>query len=211
MLARMSDADVAPTVVVISGPNGAGKSTAAPRLLRGKLAVSEFVNADAIARGISAFEPERVAVQAGRVTLTRLDELADERRSFAFETTLASRTFAPRVRRLIREGYSFHLVYPWLPSPDLAIARVAARVQAQGHFVPDNVVRRRRLRGLSNFFNLYQPLVAGWTMYDNSDPTRTRVVAAGSGPAVSDVFDPALWGQIRREGSDVDEQEDEPS
>jgi predicted ABC-type ATPase len=87
--------DPRPSVVVLAGPNGAGKSTAAPALLQGALAVNEFVNADVIARGLSAFDPAAVAIAAGRVMLGRLRELAGQRASFAFETTLASRTFAP--------------------------------------------------------------------------------------------------------------------
>lgn len=79
-----------PSVVILAGPNGAGKSTAAPELLQGELSVREFVNADVIARGLSAFDPDGAAIAAGRVMLARLDELAHQRESFAFETTLAS-------------------------------------------------------------------------------------------------------------------------
>jgi predicted ABC-type ATPase len=86
-----------PHVVVLAGPNGAGKSTAAPALLRGRLGVTEFVNADTIAHGLSAFSPEHAAIEAGRIMLARLRQLASQRRDFAFETTLASRTFAPRL------------------------------------------------------------------------------------------------------------------
>src|ERR1044071_7909514 len=94
-----------PTVVILAGPNGAGKSTVAPALLRGALAVHEFVNADVIARGLSAFDPESVAIAAGRIMIARLRELARQRASFAFETTLASRSFAPWLRGLSSDGY----------------------------------------------------------------------------------------------------------
>ena len=94
-----------PSLVVIAGPNGAGKSTLAPVLLKDTLAVTEFVNADVIARGMSAFAPENVAIAAGRLMLGRLRELAKQRTSFAFETTLASRSFAPWIRRLVETGY----------------------------------------------------------------------------------------------------------
>jgi predicted ABC-type ATPase len=115
---------VQPSVIIISGPNGAGKSTAAPSLLQGPLAVSEFVNADVIARGLSAFEPERVAMAAGRIMLARLEELANERASFAFETTLASKSFAHWITGLKSTGYLFHLIDLWLPSAEMAISRV---------------------------------------------------------------------------------------
>ena len=100
-----------PSVVVLAGPNGAGKSTAAPALLQGALGVTEFVNADAIARGLSAFDAERAALPAGRVMLRRLRDLARQRVSFAFETTLASRSFAPWLAELKRDGYSIHIVF----------------------------------------------------------------------------------------------------
>lgn len=109
-----------PSVVILAGPNGAGKSTAAPALLQGALAVNEFVNADVIARGLSAFDPDAAAIAAGRVMLTRMRELAAHHTSFAFETTLASRTFAPWLRELRTSGYDIHLVFLWLSSAELA-------------------------------------------------------------------------------------------
>src|SRR3970040_1460506 len=109
-----------PKVVVIAGPNGAGKSTTAPKLLREALAVDEFVNADTIAAGLSAFAPERGAFTAGRAMLARLQELASAHDDFAFETTLSSRSFAPWLRGLQEGGYSVHLIYLWLPGAELA-------------------------------------------------------------------------------------------
>jgi predicted ABC-type ATPase len=106
-----------PRVVVISGPNGAGKSTSAPLLLRDAHDVPHFVNADAIARGLSGFAPGLVDLEAGKLMLRRLDALAEAGESFAFETTLASRTFAPRRRKLVADGYEFHLFYLWVVVP----------------------------------------------------------------------------------------------
>jgi predicted ABC-type ATPase len=156
----MTDPDSAvlqsPSVVVLSGPNGSGKSTAAPRLLQGSLKVDEFVNADTLAQGLSAFKPENVAIEAGRITLARLDALASQRRSFAFESTLASQTLAQRLGRLKNAGYTVHIVYLWLPDVDLAVARVAERVRSGGHNVPVDAFRRRYKRGRHNFFTLYR-------------------------------------------------------
>jgi predicted ABC-type ATPase len=126
---------IMPKVVVIAGPNGAGKSTTAPAILRDALKVHEFVNADTIAAGLSAFSPESVALAAGRIMLDRVHELARDRRDFAFETTLASRTFASWLRDLQTNGYKFHLVYLCLPTVELAVARVAERVRRGGHGV----------------------------------------------------------------------------
>jgi predicted ABC-type ATPase len=133
-----------PAVVAVAGPNGAGKSTVAPLLLRETLEVTEFVNADTIARGLSGFDPQGAALAAGRIMVRRLRDLARRRVSFAFETTLASRPFVPWLRGLIREGYSFHLLFLWLPSVELAIGRVADRVRMGGQGVPEASAPPRR-------------------------------------------------------------------
>jgi predicted ABC-type ATPase len=119
-----------PIVVVLGGSNGAGKSTTAARLLRGALSVNEFVNADTIAQGLSAYRPESAAIAAGRVMLARLRYLARIREDFAFETTLAGRGHARWLLSLRAAGYRVHLTFLWLPSPDLAVARVAGEFGA---------------------------------------------------------------------------------
>ena len=187
----------APPVVVIAGSNGVGKSTAAPWVLSDLLGIHQFVNADVIAQGLSAFEPEKAAMQAGRVMLTRLKELAMARESFAFETTMASRSFAPWIDGLCQSGYKFHLVFLYVPSPELSVLRVAGRVRAGGHHVPDDVIRRRYIGGLRNFFALYQPLATGWHFYNSSNPGRPTMVAAGVGTTEVAVFDAPLWKSIK--------------
>ena len=157
-----------PTVVIIAGPNGAGKSTAAPFLLRDALGILEFVNADQIAAGLSAYSPETVAFAAGRIMLKRLHDLANSHSSFAFESTLSSRTFAPFVARCKSQGYRVRLFYIALPSPELAINRVALRVKLGGHNIPAMDIERRFHRSLHNLFELYKPLADTWTVLDNS-------------------------------------------
>jgi predicted ABC-type ATPase len=140
----------APRVVVLAGPNGAGKTTASRNLVRDELGISHFVNADTIARGLSGFTPESAALAAGRVMVHRLRDLAAERADFAFESNLASLSLASWLRSLQGSGYRVLLIYLWLPSVELAIARVRRRVDEGGHFVLDEVVRRRHGRGLAN-------------------------------------------------------------
>jgi predicted ABC-type ATPase len=187
-----------PSVVILAGPNGAGKSTAAPALLHGALGVDEFVNADVIASGLSAFDPEGAAIAAGRVMLARIRELASQRVNFAFETTLASRSFAPWLRQLVASGYSAHLVFLWLPSADFAVDRVAERVRTGGHNVPPETVRRRYAAGLRNFFQLYQPLVSGWVLYDSSGPV-PRPVAEGLASHPPTVYDRDVWAAAQEQ------------
>jgi predicted ABC-type ATPase len=191
--------DGQPTVVILAGPNGAGKSSSAPRLLQGALEVSTFVNADVIARDLSPSDVDQAALAAGRIMLARLRELADRRASFAFETTLATRSFAPWLGSLARSGYGVHLFYLWLASPELAIERVAYRVRSGGHNVPPETIRRRYDAGLRNFFSLYRPLVTGWAVYDNTDGY-PRLVAERLERGPQRVYDKQVWEQISRRG-----------
>jgi predicted ABC-type ATPase len=161
------------------------------------LGVDEFVNADTIARGLSAFAPERVAIAAGRAMMRRLKELAASRANFAFETTLASRSFAPWLADLKRSGYQFHLVFLWLPSEEVALERVAQRVRAGGHDVPATTVRRRFRSGLRNFFELYQPLADRWRDLDNSRVGDPRLVAVGNSRTTEIIHDSDVWNQIQ--------------
>src|SRR3954447_23464825 len=143
-----------PEVVILGGPNGCGKTTSSQRLLADTLAVMTFVNADQIARGLAGFDPDSAAVEASRVMLERLRELARQRVSFAFETTLAARSYASLLRRWKQEGYRVSLHYFWVVSADLAVSRVALRVQSGGHHVPEATVRQRYQRSMRNFFSL---------------------------------------------------------
>ena len=183
---------------MLGGPNGAGKSTAAPRLLRGPLRVEEFVNADTLAQGLSAFRPQDVALEAGRIVLTRLDALEAQRRSFAFESTLASHALARRLSRLKEHGYTVHIVYLWLPTVELALARVAERVRAGGHDVPADAVRRRFTRGRDNFFTRYRPLADRWRLYDASSITGPLLVATGGRGRPMRIRNPGTWREAAR-------------
>lgn len=194
----MAENTARPNVVVLAGPNGAGKTTSAQGILP-RLGIVHFVNADVIARGLSAFDPESVAVTAGRLMLERIRALAARQESFAFETTLSARSFAPMLRNLIATGYAVHLVFVTVDSPDLAIARVADRVRRGGHHIPDDVVRRRYLGGLGNFFELYRPIATTWSFSDNSGD-RPVVVAEGGVDRAETVYQPLLWARYRREG-----------
>jgi len=143
-----------PQVAVLGGINGAGMSTASQRILRDALRIPLFTNADTIARGLNSFNSESEAEKAGRVMLEHIRELAALRRSFAFETTLAARTYARWLAELRTEGYAVHLFYFWLRNPAMAITRVADRVRAGGHHVPDDTIRRGT-RGALGTFSIY--------------------------------------------------------
>lgn len=163
---------------IIAGCNGAGKTTASMTILPRALRVREFVNADEIARGLSPFNPEGVAIEAGRLMLERIDTLLSKGESFSIETTLATRSYAGLVRRAQHAGYTVYIVFFWLRTPELALQRVAERVQAGGHNIPPDVVRRRYAAGIRNLFNIFADVVDGWAVYDNSENKREPIVSS---------------------------------
>lgn len=167
------------TLYVIAGCNGAGKTTAAFTVLPEMLNCHEFVNADEIAKGISPFNPESVAIQAGRLMIDRMLFLLKEGTTFGFETTLATRSYANLIQRAQKRGYYVHLLFFSLQEPEQAVARVAKRVSQGGHNIPLDIIYRRFWAGLQNLFQLYIPIVDSWTLYDNSD-CPTEKIASGS-------------------------------
>ena len=158
-----------PNLYVIAGCNGAGKTTASYTVLPELLHCKQFVNADEIARGLSPFQPETVAVEAGRIMLTRIKELAAQQQDFAFETTLATRSYVPFIRNVQKNGYVVTVIYFWLNSIELAIDRVKERVAIGGHNIPADVIRRRYIKGIENFTKLYMPICDAWLLFDNSN------------------------------------------
>ena len=185
-----------PKVVVLAGINGAGKTSASYEVVSQTLKVKTFVNADAIARGLNGFEPEREAVRAGRIMLEQLDALAAAREDFALETTLAARTYAARLHTLRVLGYDVYLFYYWLNDADMAVARVATRVQAGGHHIPEETIRRRYAKSVANFLELYRPLADYWEVWDNSQPVRVLLGCGDQEETLLD--DPKAWNNFTR-------------
>jgi predicted ABC-type ATPase len=155
-------------VVIIAGPNGAGKTTFAREFLPHEADLPLFINADLIAAGLSPFQPETVAIRAGRLMLEEIDRNAREGRSFAFETTLAGHSYARRIPRWRRAGYSVKLYFLSLNTPEDAVARVAERVRQGGHAVPEDVIHRRFASGVRNFLETYRQLVDYWQWFNNN-------------------------------------------
>lgn len=154
---------------IIAGCNGAGKTTASFTILPEILNCKEFVNADEIAKGLSPFQPETVAIEAGRLMLKRIDELIKQESDFAFETTLATRSYKNKVLLAQQKEYKVILLFYWLLDVNLAIERVKQRVIEGGHSIPTDVIRRRYKNGIKNLFQIYLPIVDEAMIFDNSD------------------------------------------
>lgn len=165
--------------------------------MRDYLAIPDFVNADQIAAGLSAFNPEGAAFEAGRIMLQRVQELADAGKSFAFESTLSSRTFSVFLTKLKAKGYRVDLFYVWLNSVTLAQQRVALRVKMGGHAIPPEVIERRYARSAQNFRSLYLPLANNWRVFDNSDSSNTQRVAEGGTNQSTQIDEASAWNTIQ--------------
>lgn len=154
---------------IIAGCNGAGKTTATFTILPEIINCKEFVNADEIAKGLSPFQPEKVAFESGRIMLNRINELLKENQSFAFETTLSTKSYKQKIILAREKGYSITLLFFWLQSIELAKERVRMRVLEGGHNIENDVIERRYKNGLKNLFELYLPIVDNAFIFDNSN------------------------------------------
>ncbi|MBR1388664.1 MAG: zeta toxin family protein [Prevotella sp.] len=165
---------------IISGPNGAGKTTASYSVLPKILHCKEFVNADEIARGLSPFNPESVAIEAGRLMLSRIKDLLSRNESFSIETTLATRSYFRLIEKAHQQGYEVTLLFFWLKSPEQAMERVAERVSKGGHNISQDIIIRRYYEGIDNLFQIYMPIVDTWIMVNNSETPRSIVASGGN-------------------------------
>lgn len=189
-----------PDLYIIAGCNGAGKTTASLTVLPEILRCKEFVNADNIAAGLSPFNPESVALEAGRIMLQRIRQLLYEQADFALETTLSTRSYVTFIKDAVKQGYEVTLVFFWLSSPEVARYRVAKRVSNGGHHIPDEVVERRYYRGIWNLLNLYLPVCDNWMVIDNNnlDP---QIVIQGKGAEERTIANSDIWETIKQQSN----------
>lgn len=185
-----------PRLYIISGCNGAGKTTASYSLLPEMLDCSEFVNSDEFAKGLSPFDPSKASIQASRYMLMKIRYLLRKQSDFAVETTLATRTLLKTAKMAQDAGYSVTLLYFWLKSPELAIERVKARVEAGGHDIPEETIIRRYHVGIDYFFHYYAPICERWILADNSQ-IPFRVIAEGSKDEVINIKDEETYAKIK--------------
>jgi predicted ABC-type ATPase len=180
---------------IIAGPNGAGKTTFATEFLPRYANCRNFINPDLLARAFSPFDPNAGMLRAGRTVLERIAEFSRARKDFAFETTLAGRSYVPWLRKLKAAGFQLHMLYLWIASPELALLRIRYRVESGGHDVPEADVRRRFGRTLTNLFRLYRPLLDTLHFFDNASETPRLIFKDEAGRTT--VEDAVLYEHLR--------------
>ncbi len=182
-----------PNLYIIAGSNGAGKTTASFTVLPEMLDCHEFVNADEIARGLSPLNPEKPLIESGRLMLTKIEKLISTGQDFAFETTLASKTYVKMIQKAKLANYHITLVFFWLDSTKLAIERVKTRVREGGHNIAEPIIIRRYFKGLKNLFRLYMPVCDFWMIFDNSKLPSELIAEGYTNKIISikkqDIFD----------------------
>jgi len=194
-----------PSLYIIAGCNGAGKTTASFTILPEMLNCKEFVNADSIAVGLSPFNPESVAIEAGRLMLSRIHELMGAGVDFAFETTLATRSYVSLVKAAQQVGYKVTLLFIWLDSPETAIQRVADRVAEGGHNIPEGIIVRRYYRGIFNLINLYMPICDSWIVVNNRNVV-PELIAKGTISDENIIKDHYIWDTINLQSKEHGDQ-----
>lgn len=184
----------AKTLYIIAGCNGAGKTSASISILPQILDCKEFVNADEIAKGLSPFNPESVAIEAGRLMLQRINVLLEGGNSFSIETTLSTKSYKSLIERAKDKGFYIQLLFFWLPSPEYAEKRVAQRVREGGHNIPTDVIHRRYWAGIKNLFEIYIPIVDSWMLIKN---TKSREIIAKRDEVTDLIFNEKLYNKIK--------------
>ncbi|MDO4512188.1 MAG: zeta toxin family protein [Bacteroidales bacterium] len=185
------------TLHIIAGPNGAGKTTASLTMLPEIWKCREFVNADEIAKGLSPFNPEGVAIEAGRLMLKRIDVLLEGGDSFSIETTLSTKSYAKLVEKAHARGFKVQLLFFWLPTPEVAIERVRQRVIEGGHNIPTDVVIRRYYAGIDNLFKIFMNCVDSWMLIDNFSVPRI-VIASGGNASPLQINNVELFNKVKQ-------------
>lgn len=191
----MSRASGVKRLWMIAGPNGTGKTTYARRYLRSAAGTSALVNVDEIGRGLAPLDPTpdpASAAAAARIALVRIRDAFRGPGSFAVETTLAGRTHLRTLDRARAAGFGTMLLFATLPSAELCLARVAARVAGGGHDVPEDDVRRRFVRSAANFAE-YAARADRWLILDTQLAEPRPVASAEAGRVT--IHDPSLLAQ----------------
>lgn len=183
------------TLYIIAGCNGAGKTTASLTMLPEIWKCREFINADEIAKGLSPYNPESMAIEAGRIMLKRIKVLLQGDESFSIETTLSTRSYAKTIAEAHRNGFDVQLLFFWLPTPEMAIERVRQRVLEGGHSIPLDVIKRRYAAGIKNLFEIYMGIVDSWMLVENQ--SNPRIIIAEKSDIEPEIHNETLFNKVK--------------
>ena len=183
---------------IIAGCNGAGKTTASFTILPEILNCREFVNADEIAKGLSPFQPETVSFESGRIMLERIEELFKAKVDFAFETTLATKSYRGKIESAKASGYNVTLLFFWLQNVDLAMERVKTRVAEGGHNIETEIIKRRYINGIQNLFKIYLPIVDEAMIFDNSEGRHQLIALKAIGSEI-EIINETTFSKLNRQ------------
>ncbi len=156
-------------ILVLAGVNGAGKSSVAGQAITAQ--GGAFFNPDEAAREARAMVPsldaEAANAYAWALGKSQLERAIQERRPFAFETTLGGQTIPALLQRALDAGLEVHVRYVGLEGVDLHIARVGERVKRGGHDIPVERIRERYISSRVHLISL-MPRLTRLDVYDNS-------------------------------------------
>ena len=178
-------------LTIIGGANGSGKTT----LAREYVAVEnlEYLGADDIARELNPADLNSVAIDAARIFSRRLNNYIESRKSLVVESTLSGLSLKKWIEKAGNFDYEIKILFVYLDSPELCLQRIAARVAAGGHDVPEQDVRRRFARANSNFWNVYKNLTDEWNLFLNTGDSFEQIAAADDKSII--IFDETRYSQ----------------
>jgi predicted ABC-type ATPase len=186
-----------PTLYIIAGPNGVGKTTFADEYLPDEIKQLEFINADLIARGLSPYDPEAVAIEAGKIALKRIRELIAQKVSFTWETTMSGKTAVSWLREARESGFILKTYFLWVRHAETTINRIHQRVTEGGHNITEETSRRRFFKTIQNLFAIYRPLMHSWKLFQNELAGPRLLAAEKYGRLI--VRDRARFAEIQKE------------
>jgi predicted ABC-type ATPase len=185
-------------LVVVGGPNGAGKTTLARAYATAH--GLRYLGADDMAAQLAPQDPASARVAAARGFSRALRQAIAARESLVIESTLSGGSLGVHLAAARQAGYALTLVMVYLDSVEICLRRVAQRVAAGGHDVPETDVRRRYGRSLQQFLRRYRLLADDWLVVFNGEAGYVTV-AEGAGAQTVAVLDDGLWAQLVEQAS----------